>query len=337
MSVPAFTQAVPDNGYQWWYLDAVSDDGKHALTVIVFIGSVFSPYYAWARKRGSAQAAQHCSINVALYGNPSRWCMTERTDNSLQADDHCLCLGKSLIKVVDSTIVINIDEISVPIPSRLTGTLTLELPDYDLDPQPLDHEEPAQAEHFWQPIAPHTRIKVEMSSPRLKWQGNAYVDSNRGSSPLESSFKSWTWSRSHSALGDTTVLYDVIMRDGRRAERSLKFNPSGQLEKTRAPTRCKLQPTRYFRISRSARTGENVRIEALQTLEDTPFYARSRFTEVDTAPTSGHTAKAGTDHATTGQRITVHESLNLDRFDSAWVRCLLPFRMPRNTRAVLPG
>mgnify|MGYP001372749352 CR=1 FL=1 len=48
---PGFAAPVTPGGYHWWYLDAMSDDGEHALTVIVFVGSVFSPYYAAARRR----------------------------------------------------------------------------------------------------------------------------------------------------------------------------------------------------------------------------------------------------------------------------------------------
>jgi hypothetical protein len=54
--------------YLWWYVDALSDDGRHGLTIIAFVGSVFSPYYAWAHARGPALADDHCAINVALYG-----------------------------------------------------------------------------------------------------------------------------------------------------------------------------------------------------------------------------------------------------------------------------
>jgi carotenoid 1,2-hydratase len=42
---PRFDRAVPAGGYSWWYVDAISDDGRYGLTVIAFIGSVFSPYY----------------------------------------------------------------------------------------------------------------------------------------------------------------------------------------------------------------------------------------------------------------------------------------------------
>ena len=50
-----FDCPVPDGGYVWWYIDALSDDGAHGLTLIAFVGSVFSPYYAWARRRGDRE------------------------------------------------------------------------------------------------------------------------------------------------------------------------------------------------------------------------------------------------------------------------------------------
>jgi len=324
MGVPSFTKPVPPGGYSWWYLDAVSDDNQHAITVIVFIGSVFSPYYARARKKGVARADDHCSVNVALYGSPSRWCMTERTAASLHTTDRAISIGRSSLQLHQQQMIINIDEVCVPIPRRLRGTLTIELPDYDLAAHALDAPESPAAqlgEHIWQPIAPQTRINVRMNSPDLSWQGAAYVDSNHGRVPLESSFRSWVWSRSHASNGDTTVLYDVIHRDGQSSQRSLHFSADGTLTQAQAPQRHTLASTRYFRISRSSRTVNNVGIKDLRTLEDTPFYSRSRFVEQHKA----------------SQRTTVHESLDLNRFDSAWVRTLLPFRMPRSTRPLLLG
>ncbi len=76
---PRFDEVVPPNGYRWWYIDALSADARHGLTIIGFVGSVFSPYYAWARRKGPADAGNHCAINVALYGDAGhRWSMTER-------------------------------------------------------------------------------------------------------------------------------------------------------------------------------------------------------------------------------------------------------------------
>ena len=78
---PNFAQSVPAGGYAWGYLDALSEDGRHGLTIIAFVGSVFSPYYHWS---GRAEPENHVAINVALYGERGhRWSMTERGRGAL--------------------------------------------------------------------------------------------------------------------------------------------------------------------------------------------------------------------------------------------------------------
>ena len=34
--MPPFDTPVPPGGYRWWYLDALSDDGRHGITLIAF-------------------------------------------------------------------------------------------------------------------------------------------------------------------------------------------------------------------------------------------------------------------------------------------------------------
>ena len=69
VSAADFKAVVPQYGYRWWYIDAFSDDYQYGLTIIAFIGSVFSPYYAWSRARGHGDPYNHCALNVSLYGN----------------------------------------------------------------------------------------------------------------------------------------------------------------------------------------------------------------------------------------------------------------------------
>jgi carotenoid 1,2-hydratase len=78
------------------------------------------------------------------------------------------------------------------------------------------------------------------------------------------------------------------------------------------PPRATLPTTRVWRIGRAAH-GEGGQARVVATLEDTPFYARS----VIATRLLGREATA------------VHESLDLNRFASRWVKLLLPFRMPR--------
>ena len=112
---PRFDQDVQPGGYAWWYVDAISEDGKQGLTIIAFVGSVFSPYYAWAGRR---EPENHCAINVALYGERmGRWSMTERGRSALERDATNFRVGPSALSWDGAGLTISLDEIAVPFPS----------------------------------------------------------------------------------------------------------------------------------------------------------------------------------------------------------------------------
>ena len=79
---PRFDIEVKPNGYAWWYIDGISNDGNKAISIIGFIGSVFSPWYYWS---GRKNPSNHVCINVAMYGKGWRWTMTERGEKQ-----HCV-------------------------------------------------------------------------------------------------------------------------------------------------------------------------------------------------------------------------------------------------------
>ena len=59
---PRFDVEVKPNGYAWWYVDGISDDGNKAISIIGFIGSVFLPWYYWAnRKKPRKSCLRKCS------------------------------------------------------------------------------------------------------------------------------------------------------------------------------------------------------------------------------------------------------------------------------------
>jgi carotenoid 1,2-hydratase len=81
------------------------------------VGSVFSPYYALARKLGGgvAEAENFCALNVALYGKAGkRWAMTERGRNSCSRDKNEFVIGPSYITWDGDSLHIQINEISTP-------------------------------------------------------------------------------------------------------------------------------------------------------------------------------------------------------------------------------
>lgn len=297
---------VAGNGYRWWYVDGVSDDGRCGIVVIAFIGSVFSPYYFRARQRGTADPENFVAINVGLYG-PRRnlWAMTERSRRALSRSADCFRVGPSHLRWHDGRLEIHIDERSAPFARRVRGRITL-VPDFLSS---RDFALDAGGLHTWQPIAPAARISVNMSSPALSWDGKGYFDTNSGERALEDDFDHWNWSRCGEKSG-TVITYAVTQSDGDERSLAMRFGPAGSLEQVRVPPEHAL-PGTGWKIARPCRAIDAPVV--VRTLEDTPFYSRSLLRD-------GHS---------TGSPLTMHESLDLRRFRSRWVRYLLPFRMPR--------
>jgi carotenoid 1,2-hydratase len=308
---PHFDAAVSPGGYAWWYLDAVSDDRRHALTLIAFIGSVFSPYYARARRRGPAQPLDHCALNVALYGPVRRWTMTERGQRLVERDAAALRIGPSRLARRGDEVVIDVDEISVPCACRVRGQVSITPLVRCARAWTLDDA----ARHRWQPLAPCARIEVDLQAPTLRWSGTGYHDSNHGAEPLEDAFSGWHWARTPLPGHRTVVTYDVTGRDGARRQLGIDIDADGAVREFAVPDPTGL-PRTLWRVERRAHCGNLPPARVARTLEDTPFYARSLL------------ASRVCGENTT----TMHESLSLDRFRSRWVQMLLPFRMPRVTR-----
>ena len=166
--------------------------------------------------------------------------------------------------------------------------------------------------HRWWPMAPLARVEVELERPALRWSGTGYLDANAGDEPLEAAFVDWDWCRG--PLGrEAAVLYDVRRRDGSEHAAGPALPARRQRRASGAAAADGPARTRCWRVRRRTQSEAGQPASVRQTLEDTPFYARS---VVDTR-LLGRTV------------TTMHESLDLDRFSAGWVRMLLPFRMPR--------
>jgi carotenoid 1,2-hydratase len=308
ISGPGFDVKVGgDGGYVWWYVDAISHDGRHGLTMIAFIGSVFSPYYAWS---GWTDPLQHCAINVALYrldGQGGRWAMTERGGKHISRNANHFTVGPSSLRWENGILIADINEVTMPIPSRLRGQIRL-TPIIETNAQVILE---AKGQHIWRPLAPRARVELAFDAPNLAWSGDGYFDTNSGNEPLERAFQSWHWGRAH-RVEDLMLFYDVALRSGAQHHLALQLDSNGYPTKVDSPPICPL-PQTFWRIDRNAWVDEGENVKVMKTLEDTPFYARSalqtRLLE---------------------QKVTMmHESLDLDRLSNPIVRAMLPFRMPR--------
>ena len=233
--------------------------------------------------------------------------MTERRSGALRQDVATLQIGPSQLRWEDGALVITIDEVTAPIPSRLRGEIRLR-------PQVMTGETYAidgAGRHFWRPIAPRADVEVTLSQPACAWRGQGYFDSNWGDEPLENAFTAWDWARAHRAH-DTLIFYDVERRGGEAAGLALRIGEDGVVTAIEPPAMHD-QPLSFWRMPRRVRGHSDAPPRLRQTLEDAPFYTRSAYDGV----LDGEPAEI------------VHESLSLDRLRLPLVRAMLPFRMPR--------
>lgn len=288
----------------------MSEDQRHGLTLIAFVGSVFSPYYAWARRRGDADPENHCALNVALYSpGAGRWCMTERGRRHCARSGREFLIGPSRLHWDGQCLQIDIDERGAPLPRRVRGRVRLWPGALQTFSTPLD----SAGRHRWGPIAPAARIEVDLPEPGLRWQGHAYLDSNEGDEPVDAAFERWDWSRALAPDGSTLVHYDLQWpgQTGRpERQLSLRFDAKGGVEPLPTPPSQRL-PRTAWAIDRRMRSAQPVHVQ--RQLEDTPFYQRALL-EV---PQGSRTLQA------------FHETLSVPRLVSPVVQAMLPFRMPR--------
>ena len=304
---PRFDEDIPAGGYSWWYIDAISEDGQHGLTIIAFVGSVFSPYY---KRSGRAAPLDHSCLNVALYGPKSRWVMTERPGGALARSRSELAIGPSEVRWNGDALEITIEERDTrlfnPIHRRVRGTVRV-IPE-SLNPASFALD--AGENHIWHCMAPRARIEVAMEEPGVAWTGQGYFDHNRGREPLEQGFNVWHWSRAHMRRG-AVVCYEGERGDGSLFASAIRFDREGRAEDAELPPIARL-PRSKWQVERRARSEISV-ARVRRTWEDTPFYARSELSS----------------HLDGEEVVSVQESLDLRRFASPIVQFMLPYRMPR--------
>lgn len=297
--------AVPRDGYAWWYVDVVDPERALGLTLIFFVGSVFSPSYAKARSKGPADPAPYSAVNVCLYGPRTGWAFTERPLDPTTRGPASWTLGRSQIAWEDSTLVARFDEPCTPFPGRLRGSVRL-TPELQ-GPAPIDLD--AAGRHRWWPVAPRAQAEVMLDEPELRFTGQGYHDANWGDEPLERAFRRWTWTRAWTRQG-VRLSYDTVPVEGEPVDRTLRF---GEPAVDEGPGQVQVLPGTLWRVSRSVRTPRGGGARLRDTFEDTPFYNRSLL-DLDLGD----------------QRVAaVHETVDLVRFQRSWVQGLLPFRIHR--------
>ncbi|WP_354537374.1 carotenoid 1,2-hydratase [Roseovarius sp. MBR-6] len=290
----------------------MSEDGTRAISVIGFIGSVFSPWYAWSGRRNPAN---HCCINVATYGPGGRFTMTDRGESALRQSADCLTVGPSSMRWQDGRLIVEINEWGAPpMVSRVRGRVVV-------TPAALSGVEVALTDdgaHVWRPFAPTSDIEVDLEAPGWQWRGHGYFDANFGTRALEADFSRWTWGRFPRA-GGSTCFYDATRRDGSTFELGVHFDAEGRADTIPLPPKARMARS-LWAVARETRADPGHTPRQVKPMLDAPFYCRSAVRTVIDGEES----------------VGVHEALDLDRFRAALLKPMLAVRVPRRARWRFP-
>ena len=266
---------------------------------------MFSPWYRWS---GRKNPDNHCCINVATYGKGGRWTMTDRGSAALSQSEDTFTVGPSSMHWDGTSLVIDINEMSVPHCDRVQGTVKIHpggITDIEI---PL-HD---SGSHVWRPFAPTADIEVSLNKSGWQWRGHGYFDSNFGTSALEDDFSYWTWGR-YPVKGGTACFYDAIRRDGSDdLAVSLMFNKDGSVAPMPAPPKQTFRRS-LWAVKRETRGDDGVVPRQTKMMLDAPFYCRAGVrTKINGETSDG-----------------VHEALDLNRFRSKLIKPMLAVKVPR--------
>ncbi len=291
---PDFDLDVPPDGYAWWYVDGISDDGAQPSRSSASSARSSRPGTAG---RGRRNPHNHCCINVATYG-PRRPLHDDRPGRDRASPDPrpASRSGRARMhwdgdRARPSTSTSAPSPPLVPAsaarirvhPAAMTG---VELP---LHPD---------GTHVWRPFAPTSRNRGRPRPPRLAVDrprlfrrqlrdpraGGRFLLLDLGALPTRAG---------------ATCLYDATRRDGSTLSRRDPLRRGGPARHAfEAPPPAPLRRSRWALSARDARRpGHHARVRS----------SRCSMRRSTAAPPSDTTIDGETS-------VGVHEALDLDRF-----------------------
>lgn len=215
-----------DKSYEWWYFDALSDDGRDAIVVVFLDNFIYSPRYNTesisisGNKRRPAVSFTYFKDGRVIY----------RSVNEFHHSDFHADLNTPRCSIGESSL--NFDSAaygsgySVRIKATLPGDRIVEADlewlaiESDLIP---DRTEMDEGLHCWNMVCPRAdvtgRVTLKDKGGRElnthHFRGSGYHDHNLDNRWLAKTVQSWHWGRAHFA--DLTAVFFRFSEAGREA------------------------------------------------------------------------------------------------------------------------
>lgn len=220
--------------YEWWYFDAISDDGRYSFVVIFYEGNPFSTRYN-ARLLDDAQPlpSEHPAVSISIYeqDEPIYYSFTE-----FEPADCSFGEQQPLVRIGNHQMKGEVGD------EKLSYTITLneELPSGDAVKAELTFESSATGKlfdsegkkspgHLWNLVQPRAEVSGNLcikakneSRTKIRFEGTGYHDHNAGQEPMRDEFTDWYWGRFHFDYG--TLVYYVMNRQKAKQHQAWLFD-----------------------------------------------------------------------------------------------------------------
>jgi carotenoid 1,2-hydratase len=209
------------SAYEWWYFDAVSDDGRDALTVIFLDNFIFSPRYnkfcAQTEKNQESKTKTVFPAIAFCYYRDGK--ILYRAINEFNPEDFSARTDFPACQIGNNRFdfeatpygvryIVNIDAV-LRGNQRLRASLEWLIIERDFQPVAPS----VKAGHFWNLAAPRADVtgKIDVfnsagkSQNHLQFRGTGYHDHNQDARWLPATVSEWQWGRAH--FNDATAVF----------------------------------------------------------------------------------------------------------------------------------
>jgi carotenoid 1,2-hydratase len=276
-------------GYEWWYFDALSDDGRDAIVIIFLDNFIFSPRYNRKSKTDSAKPIPAIAFFYYRDGKPLFRAINEYAPEDFSASEkEPFCqIGTNYF---DFKVAPYGSGYFISIETVMRGNCRLKA-QFEWLTVEGDFKQPNQTNketsHNWNLVAPRAdvsgKINVENDKGKetdfIQFRGTGYHDHNYDNRWLPATVKDWQWGRVH--FSDSTAVFYrykecselpavtklITIRDSNLRERDAEFEEA-QLK--RDIFGIKFPQRMTFTTEDNVR----LRVKQLKTIDSSFFYLR---------------------------------------------------------------
>ena len=214
------TPKTSPGSYEWWYFDAISEDG-YSVVIIFYDGNPFSRRYIKKLEEGLPSAASDFpAISISVYhkNKPLFYAFEEvhRDQSEFSEKAPAVTIGNCHLKGVENgseiIYMLSLDHTLVN-GDRLHGELCFRS-DYEVPEGFCSGANVENEDHAWNLVMPKGRVTGTLQltgyhKQSIEFSGTGYHDHNCGSEPMKESFREWYWGRYH--LSDSTLIYYLML------------------------------------------------------------------------------------------------------------------------------